>query len=63
MVKTEESEALKISKLSSKPSPIRTTSNAEDEKAEQSSQESTSDGIIIIYFSVEVSGFIPANLF
>ena len=44
VAKTDENEALKISKLSRKPSPIRIISGTDDIKNEESSQENTSDG-------------------
>lgn len=43
VAKTDENEALKISKLSRKPSPIRIASDA-DSKNEESSQDSTNEG-------------------
>ncbi|CAB3984144.1 zinc finger CCCH domain-containing 14-like [Paramuricea clavata] len=46
VAKTDENEALKISKLSRNPSPIRIISDTDVNKKEESSQENTSDGKI-----------------
>ena len=59
VAKSEENEALKISKLSRKPSPIRMTSDSDDSKNKESSQESLSDGMgTFLNFGKEITNII-----